>query len=129
MVGQVVCGLNGTNEPHVVIIITMARQVEWPHPGQVCLAILHHVATFAHQAIDGAHDVLLVAWDRVGAKDHHIASLDLDELMRPRCHAVEHGTKLPLATRADDGDLVVGQLHEVFHLNHCILRDLDSASA
>ena len=107
MVGQIVCRLNGTNEPHVVIIITMARQVEWPHPGQVCLAILHHVATFAHQAIDGAYDVLLVAWDRVGAKDHHIAPLDLDELMRPRRHAVKHCTKFSLATCTDDGDLVV----------------------
>ena len=107
MVGQVVCGLDGTNESHVVIIIPMARQVERPHTGQVCLAVLHHIATFAHQAIHGAYDVLLVAWDGVGAKDHHIAPLDLDELMRPRCHAVKYCTKFSLATRTDDGDLVV----------------------
>ena len=49
--------------------------------------------------------------------------------MRSRRHAVKHCTKFSLATRTDDGDLVVGQLYEVFHLDHCILRDLDSTSA
>ena len=86
-------------------------------------AVLDHAGAFTHQAINGAHHVLFVAWDSVRAKHNHIGVFDLHVTVGAASHTVEHCVKLALATGTHQRKLTIRVFNQVFHFNNHILRD------
>ncbi len=129
VVWQIVLWIDGVDDADVIVVVAMTTQVEWADASQVCLAVLNDFPALAHQAVDGAHDVLFVTRDRVTTEDDDVAVFDLDVFVRASCHTVQNSAELTLATGTNDGDFAVRQLDDVFHFDDGIFGYFDSASS